>query len=197
MILYQNGELEISIIEESDKESVLKLFSENDFGCDYESGALRPSNEQFIQIMDDVICKKTDEESIFVLRKNGKVIGYESMFIGYGRLNIGHIAVEKSERGNDYGKLLTNCAIMVAENEGREVALWCNHLDKYLKSMGFETRDKIHYLHKYQGIKTPDLPQIFVSIEDYKKREAEKIKKESDDFAKFLESDWAKIILGL
>lgn len=197
MILFKNEDLEISTIEKSDKEMVLKLFSENDFGCDYETGSLRPSNDQFSKIIDDIISGKTDEESVFVLRKNGKVIGYESMFVSFDRLKIGHIAVDKSERGNNYGKLLTNCAIMVAENEGRKVVLWCNHLDEYLKSMGFKTNDGIHYLHEYQGIKTEGLPKIFVSVEDYKKRQEEKSKKEAEDFKKFLESDWGKTILGL
>ena len=197
MILFQYENLEVSTIEEADKNAVIKLFSENDFGCDYESGALRPTDAQFSKIIDDIILGKTDEANIFVLRKNGKVIGYESMFVEYDRLNIGHIAVEKNERGNDYGKLLTQCAIMVAENEGREVFVWCNHLDKYLKSMGFETHDKIHYLHTYQGIKTEGLPVLFVSAKEYKKRQDEKRKKEVDDFKSFLESDACKIIFDI
>ena len=194
MILFKQDGLEISTIENSDKQRVLELFSENDFGCDFESGALRPTNSQFSKIIDDIISGKTDEENIFVLRKNGKVIGYESMFVEYSRLVIGHIAVDRAERGNDYGKLLTNCAIMVAENEGRSVSVWSNHLDKYLKSMGFETSDRIHYLHKYQGIKTPELPQIFVSVDKYKKRQEEKSKKEVEKFRKFLESDFGKLL---
>lgn len=197
MILFEQDGLEVSTIEASDKEMVIKLFSENDFGCDFESGALRPTNSQFSKIIDDIISGKTDEENIFVLRKNGKVIGYESMFVEFSRLVIGHIAVNETERGNDYGKLLTNCAIMVAENEGRDVAVWSNHLDKYLKSMGFETNDKIHYLHKYQGIKTPGLPVLFVSPEEYKKRQDKKLEEETERFRKFLESDASKMIFDL
>lgn len=197
MILFKQDDLEISIIENSDKKTVQKLFAENDFGCDYESSALRPSDNQFSKIIDDIVDGKADEESIFVLRKNGKTIGYASMYVEYNRLIIGHIAVEKSERGNDYGKLLTQCAIMVAENEGREVFVWCNHLDKYLKSMGFETSDNIHYLHTYKGIKTPGLQKIFVSQQDYDARQKERMKKETEDFKKFLESDACKMIFDL
>ena len=193
MIFFKQGDLEISTIENQDKQRVLELFSENDFGCDYESGALRPTNAQFLKFMDNIISGKTDEEYIFVLRKNGNVIGYASTFVDYERLVIGHIAVDKSERGNDYGKLLTNCAIMVAENEGRSVSVWSNHLDKYLKSMGFETIDGIHYLHEFQGIKTPGLTTIFVSIEEYKKRQEERSKREVERFKKFLESSKGKL----
>lgn len=197
MVLFKQDDLEISTIENSDKEAVQKLFAENDFGCDYEASALRPSDNQFAKIIDDIVAGRTDEENIFVLRKNGKVIGYESMYVEYDRLNIGHIAVDKKERGNDYGKLLIHCAIMVAENEGSEVAVWCNHLDEYLKSMGFETSDKIHYLHAYQGIKTTGLPTLFVSPEDYKKRQQKRMENEAEDFKKFLESDACKMIFDL
>ena len=193
MIFFKQDDLEISTIENQDKQRILELFSENDFGCDYESGALRPTNAQFSKSMDNIISDKTDEEYIFVLRKNGNAIGYASTFVDYERLIIGHIAVDKSERGNDYGKLLTNCAIMVAENEGRSVSVWSNHLDKYLKSMGFETIDGIHYLHEFQGIKTLGLPKIFVSIEEYKKRQEEKSKREVERFKKFLESSKGRL----
>jgi len=193
MIFYKQDDLEISTIENQDKKKVIELFSENDFGCDYESGALRPTNSQFSKLIDDIISEKTDEEYIFVLRKNGNVIGYASTFVDYDRLVIGHIAVDKSERGKDYGKLLTNCAIMVAENEDRSVSVWSNHLDKYLKSMGFVTTDGIHYLHEFQGMKTPGLPTIFVSIEEYKKRQDEKSKREVERFKNFLESGMGKL----
>lgn len=197
MILYQKDDLEISIIDNSDKKAVLNLFSENDFNCDPETGALRPTNDQFLNIMDDIILGKNDESNIFVLKKNGKVIGYVSMFVEYDRLNIGHIAVEKSQRNNGYGCLLTNCAIMVAENEGREVSLYCLYPNSYLKSLDFKTSDGIHYLHVNQGIKTPALPKLFVSIEDYKKRQKDKSKKQIENFRKFLESDDLKKIWDL
>lgn len=42
MILLNDGYTQISTIEESDKQDVLNLFSKNNFGCDAETGAIRP-----------------------------------------------------------------------------------------------------------------------------------------------------------
>ena len=195
MKLYNKGKITISTIEESDKEKILEYFSENDFNCSYETGALRPSNGQFLQIMDNIISGKDDESNVFVLKKNGEVIGYESMFVEYDILHIGHIAVKKSERGNGYGKLLTKLAILVAENEDRDVALYCDYPNSYLEKLGFKTKDRVHYLYKRKGIKSKGLKRLFVKPEEYSKRKDEEMKKEVDRFKKFLDSDIVKAIL--
>ena len=52
MEIYKNNEITITTIEEQDKNKVLKYFSENTFNCDYETGALRPTNGEFSHIMD-------------------------------------------------------------------------------------------------------------------------------------------------
>ena len=57
MTLFKKRDIEISVIEEQDKPKVLKCFQDNDFNCDYESGSLRPSDSQFIKIMDKIISK--------------------------------------------------------------------------------------------------------------------------------------------
>ena len=139
--------------------------------------------------------KKDDESNVFVLKKNGEVIGYESMFVEYDILHIGHIAVKSSERGNGYGKLLTKLAILVAENEDRDVALYCDHPNSYLEKLGFKTKDRIHYLYKRKGIKSKGLKRLFVKPEEYSKRKDEEMKKEVDRFKKFLDSDIVKAIL--
>lgn len=195
MRLYNKGKITISTIEESDKEKVLEYFSENDFNCGYETGTLRPSNEQFLQIMDDIISGKDDESNIFVLKRNGEVIGYESMFVEYDILHIGHIAVKRSERGNGYGKLLTKLAILVAENEDRDVVLYCNYPNSYLERLGLKTKDKVHYLYKRKGIKSKGLKRLFVKPEEYRKRKDEETNKELDRFRKFLNSDIVKSML--
>lgn len=193
MVLFSDGYTEISTISTEDKPYVLKLYAENDFGCDAETGALRPSNEQFNLIMDNIILGKDDESNIFVLKEQGRLIGYVSCFVEYDRLVIGHIAVEKDRRGIGFGSLLTQFVTFVAENEGRNVALFCTHRDSCFKKLGLETTDGIHYIYERQNIKYPEIPSpLFVSIEEYKKRQEIKAKKEQERFVKFLKSDIAK-----
>ena len=190
MIIYNKEGIIVSTIEEEDKEKVLEYFSGNTFNCEHETGALRPTNNQFMQIMEGIISGKDDENSILVLRKDGEVIGYESMYVEYDRLNIGHIAVKESERGKGYGELLTRLAILIAENEDRDVGLYCLYPNnRYFKKLGLETNDNIHYLYKRKGIKTEGLPKLFVSVSEYRKRQEQAVKAENKRFAEFLNSD--------
>lgn len=198
MNLYNKDGIIVSTIEEADKEKVLEYFSENTFNCDYETGALRPTNAQFMQIIEGIISGEDDENSILVLRKDGEIIGYESMYVEYDRLNIGHIAVKESERGNGYGELLTRLAILIAENEDRDVALYCQYPNNsYFKNLGLETKDNINYLYKRKGIKTEGLPKLFVSVSEYRKRQEEKIAKETKKFAEFLDSGIIQRLMNL
>ena len=196
MELYKKDGITIATIQETDKEKILKYFSENTFNCDYETGSLRPSESQFIKIMDDIISGKDDEQSILVIKKDNEVIGYLSMHVEYSRLNLGHIAVKKSERGKGYGKLLTKIAILIAENDDRDINLYCAYPNGYLKKLGFTTHDNIHYMYKRRGIKTENIPKLFVTVEDYKNRMEEKQKKETESFRKFLESGILDILNG-
>ena len=187
MVIYRNGNISISTIEENDKDKVLKYFSENSFNCNHLDDNLRPTNSQFLKIMDDIISGQDDESNIFVLKKNEQVIGYESMFVEYDRLIIGHIAVDKSERRCGYGELLTKLAIVIAENEGRNVGLYCNHLNSYLRKIGFETIDGIHYIYKRRKI-SKETPVFFVSVEKYRERKEKEIEQEVKRYTKFLQS---------
>ena len=45
------------------------------------------------------------------------------------------IADEKKERRQGYGQLLTKIAILVGENEDRDVSLRCHYPNKYLKKL--------------------------------------------------------------
>ena len=145
------------------------------------------SNTQFLNIMDNIIKGKDDESNIFVLKKDGEVIGYESMFVEYGRLIIGHIAVKKEERNKGYGQLLTELAVLIAELEGRDVSLFCKYKNSYLKKIGFETNDDIHYLYKRKK-QNKEVPMFFISVEEYRKRKQKEMEEETKSFAKFLES---------
>lgn len=196
MTIYQKDNITISTIEAIDKEKVLEYFSENHFNCDYETGALRPSNHQFLQSMDDIISLKDDESNILVLKKDNEVIGYESMFVEYDRLHIGHIAVKKSERKKGYGELLTRIAILVAENEDRDVSLYCRYPNRYLEKIGFKTSDQIHYLYKRRNRKIEGLPKLFVTVTEYKERKQKEQEEDIQKFREFLNSDIMKLILN-
>ena len=198
MTLYEKKDIEISVIEEQDKTKVLQYFQENDFNCDYESGALRPSDSQFVKIMDNIISKKDNTSSIFVLKKKGEVIGYISMYVEYDRLHIGHIAVDKKERGKGYGTLMTKLAIAVAENESRDVCLYCSKPNNCFDKLPFRKLDNVHYLYERKNRKKDkSLPQIFISVEDYKKMRDNELKKEVDNFSKFLNSNIFDIMKDL
>lgn len=188
MELYKKDNISISTIEEKDKEKVLKYFSENTFNCDAETGSLRPTNYQFNQIMDEIILGKDDESNIFVLKKDNEVIGYESIFVEYDRLTIGHIAVDKNERGNGYGELLIKIAILIAENDDRDVTVYCNYRNNVFSKIGFEGIDNIHFIYKRKGSKNELLPKLFVSVEEYKKREEQKIIDNTKQFGEFLKT---------
>lgn len=187
MLIYRNKNISISTIEENDKYKVLEYFSENSFNCSCLDNDLRPTNTQFLNIMENIIKGKDDESNIFVLKKDGEVIGYESMFVEYDRLTIGHIAIKKEERNKGYGQLLTELAVLIAELEGRDVSLFCKHKNSYLKKLGFETNDEIHYLYKRKK-QNKEVPMFFISVEEYRKRKQREMEEETKSFAKFLES---------
>lgn len=191
MVLYENGEISVSTIEKQDEDKVVGYFLENDFNCDGESGALKPSENQFRNIIQSVI-DGDDENNIFVLKKNAEPIGYISMFVEYGKLELGHIAVDKNERGKGYGKLLTELAIDVAEQDGRDVSLYCLYPNSFLRKLGFKSEDNVHYLRKRTGNFSNKMPKIFVGVEEYSKRQELKAQKEVERFKSFLNSDFMK-----
>ena len=190
MILFEDNDVSIATIEEQDKAKVMQYFLENDFNCDRESGSLKPSERQFSEIIDGIISGEDDENNIFVLRKNDEALGYVSMFVEYNRLNLGHIAVDKNERGKGYGKLLTEMATKVADHDGREVALFCFYPNGFLAELGFESHDNIHYLRQPKLYVGASLPKLFVSKEEYAKRKELESAREHESFVNFLKSDF-------
>ena len=197
MVLYAKNDITISIIETEDIPAVLGYFLENDFSCDFEMSALKPSVSQFRKEIEDIIDGKDDESNVFVIKKCNTTIGYAYCFVDYSLLKIGHIAIDKNERGNGYGTILTKLITRVAENEGRSVSLECNYPNNCFEKMGFITYDGFHFKHKSKGRKSSKLPILFCSNEEYERRKEETFKKEVDNFAKFLDSDIAKFIMGL
>ena len=185
MILYNKNNITISTIEEQDKEIVLKYYQENTFNCDYESGSLRPTIKEFIKIMDSIIYDNNDEENILIIKNNNKAIGYLSMFVEYDRLVLGHIAMDKKQRNKGYGKLLTELSILIAENEDRNIRLYCHYNNRFLKELGFTTSDNIHYYY-HTNKKKNNLPKLFVSIDEYKKRQEQKQEENLERFNKIL-----------
>ena len=154
MVFYEKENIKVRIVEEKDIPYILKYFEENDFNCDIETGALRPSKEKFKSIMEDIISGEDKTETVLVLEKDGIAIGYLSCFVEYDRLNLGHIAVKKEERNNGYGKLLTKIAINIASNENRDVVLsYYYKNNSYLKDLGFKTKDNFFYIWSEKKLK--------------------------------------------
>ena len=126
------------------------------------------------------------------------MLGYVSCFVEYDRLHIGHIAVDKAHRGLGYGKMLTKLAISVAESTGRDVSLYCSHSNPLFAKMDFECLDGVHFHHKarkFHPIKK--YPKLFVDIDTYKARKDAEMKKQTDSFKKFLESDAFKVLMNM
>ena len=188
MELYRKNNISVVTLEEEHKNKILDLYNHESFNCDFETGSLRPSNSELNDLMDKII-DGYNLESILVLLKNKDVIGYLSMFIEYDRLHLGHIAVDKNERNKGYGKLLTCVAILLAENDDRDVTMYCNYPNRYLKELGFKTPDGVHYLYKHMGVKTPELPKIFASIDEYKVIKSRESEESINKFSNFLKNN--------
>lgn len=195
MNLYKKDNIEISLIEENDINAVLKLFDSFDFNVNLDTG-VRPSTDQFESIIRSNMNKDEKLETVLVLKKDGEVIGYLSCFIDYSMLTIGHIAVKKSEQHQGYGRILTYIAMLLASSSNRNVSCVCYHKNKYLKQLGFETRNNVCYY--FQGrLDCENIPDIFVSLEEYKRLKQIEMDKELESFKKFLESDIGKHLLSL
>lgn len=197
MVLYEKDDIVISTLDKESIPDILKYFGENDFNCDYESGSLRPSNEKFREIMEEILVTENKIEEVLALKKEGKCIGYLACHVEYSRLNIGHIAVDRKERSKGYGRLLTLVALEIANNEGRDVALQCYYNGKkYWPELGFETRDGVHYLYRCKNIKN-NLPKIFMSCEEYEEMMSIEQEKQLQSYRSFLNLDIMKRILEI
>lgn len=190
MTLYQKDNIKVRIVEEKDVPYILKFFNENSFNCDFETNSLRPSTFQFEEIIREVIKGECLTETVLVLEKDNICIGYLLCYIEYDRMHLGHIAIKKNERNKGYGKLLTIIALKIASNENRDVSLTCYYKNNsYLKSLGFNTSDNIHYLWKGPKVRN-EYPIIFMTNEEYKKMKELEMEKELADWTNFLNSDF-------
>lgn len=186
MILYKTNDLVIETIKRDDIDEVIKLFNSTNFNCDPESGALRPMDWQFRQIMENIINGDRLNQ-VLVLKKADRVIGYLSCYVEYDVLNLGHIVVLEEERNQGYGKLLTEIAIGLASNDNRRVSLTCFYKNvRFLQELGFQ---KIGCSYIFKGnIKNPSLPSLFMSNEEYKIMADENFKRDRERWNSFLDS---------
>lgn len=190
MILYKNNNIEISTVNEKDILDIIDLFSSTSFNCDYESGALRPTVNQFKKIIHEIIMGDR-ENQVLVLKEDNSVIGYLSCFIQYNTLILGHIVVNEKVRNKGYGKLLTSIALELASLGNRRVKLDCYYSEpKYLYELGFRKVGASSYI--WEGKIKSNLPNLFESTEEYERNQNEKLKKEMDSWNRFLESDFMK-----
>lgn len=197
MLLYKKDNISISLIEESDIEEVLKLFSENTFNVTPDTG-MKPTSYQFEEVIRENMNKETKKkETVLVLKSDDAVIGYLSCFIDYSRLTLGHIAVNEAYQHRGYGRLLTITAMHLASLSNRDVDCICYHRNKYLKSLGFETEDDIFYIFRGRLDVKIGTPDIFMSIEEYKEMKKRENEREVEDYSKFLDSDIGKMLLNL
>lgn len=196
MILYRNRnkKIKIRIVEERDIPYILKYFKENDFNCDYGTGALRPSNYEFEEIIREVINKKDRTQTVLVIEKDGECIGYLACHVSYDRMRLGHMAIKKEERNNGYGKLLITVALKIASNENRDVSLTCYYGNKsYWKILEFDTTDNVHY---YCDVKKErnSYPTIFMTCEEFKQMREIEAQEELEEWGNFLGSGPMKYI---
>lgn len=195
MVFYKKDNIEISLIEENDIDSVLKLFESFDFNITLDTG-MKPSTSTFESIIRTNLDLEKKYDTVLVLKKDGLVIGYISCYLDYSRLVLGHIAIDESFQHQGYGRLLTYVAMMLASKSNRDVSCICYHRNKYLRTLGFFTYDGIHYM--FEGrLDSEDLPDVFMSLEEYADFREKELNKEVEEFSKFLESDLGQLILNL
>lgn len=196
MIFYDKDGIVIRLVEEKDINNIIDLFSKNNFNCDFESGSLKPSNNQLESIIRDSVNNENRTEGFLVLEKDNNFIGYLAMHIDYDRLVLGHIAVKKNERHKNYGRMLTFVALNIASNEDREVICQCFNPKNYLVKIGFRHLGGGTYYKKTKHV-DKKIPKVFMSIEDYKALQDKKMKQEVDDFKNFLNSDVARLLMKM
>ena len=184
MIIYNNQNIKIETIQEETRNKVMELFLDKNSNMHPLDVEIKPTASQFGMIIDKIIKDKDDENIILVLKKEDEVIGYIYLFVHYDKLIIGNVCVEKKERRQGYGQLLTKIAILVGENEDRDVSLRCHYPNKYLKKLGFTELDSSYYLYKRKGLKSPNFPTFFIGIEEFEKRRKNDIKKHVKSISK-------------
>lgn len=195
MVFYKKDNIEISLIEEKDIDAVLKLFESFDFNVTLDTG-IKPSTSTFESIIRTNLALEKKYDTVLVLKIDDVVVGYISCYLDYSRLVLGHIAVDESYQHQGYGRLLTYVAMMLAAKTNRDVSCICYHRNKYLRTLGFFSYDGIHYI--FEGrLDSNDLPDVFMSIDEYANFREEEINKEVEEFSKFLESDLGQLILNL
>lgn len=177
MTIYNNQGIKIETIEEETREKVMELFLDKNSNMHPLDQNNKPTVLQFQTIIDKIIKNNDDENNILVLKKEDEVIGYIYLFVHYDKLIIGNIFVKKEHRQKGYGQLLTKIAILVAENEDRDVSLLCYYPNKYLKRLGFIELDGPYYIYKHKGVKNPNFPTFFIGIEEFNQRRKKEIKK--------------------
>lgn len=195
MILYQKDDLEISLIEEDDIEDVIELFESFDFDINYGTGN-KPISSTFRRIIKQNLSREEKIDTVLVLRKDLKVIGYLSCFVDYSRIVLGHIAINSDYQHRGYERLLTLVSMYLASKSNRDVSCVCYHQNKYLTDLGFETNDGINYMFKGR-LEEDCVPDIFISIEDYSELQRKEAKEEIERFKRFLDSPLGKHILSL
>lgn len=176
MLFYDRDGIKVETLKLQDKEKVLDYYAKDTLDCNYEASILKINTENFRKIIDDLVLEKTDEINIFVLKKNDQVIGYETMYIDCDRLHIGSIIIDKKEQDKGYDELLIRLAVLVAENDQRDVSLYCDRDNKCLEKIGFKTTDNIYYFYEKIGLKIEWYPKIFASVDEYRKRYNQKQK---------------------
>lgn len=196
MELYNNNDVSISLIEEEDIEDVIKLFSSNTFNVDF-GNSIRPTNYEFEQIIRENMQKEKKLDTVLVLKEKGVFCGYLSCFVEFSRLVLGHIAVSLEYQHNGYGRLLTLVALYLASKQNRDVSCVCYYPNKYLKSLGFRSIDDVSYLFEGRLDYPEGIPDIFISIEEYKEIKDKEYEKEIQAFKDFLDSDFGLFLKNL
>jgi len=183
MQLYQKDDLEVSLIEESDIEEVIKLFDSFDYIVTHDKED-KPASSSFKNIIIENLSKTEKKDTVLVLKKNSKVIGYLSCFVDYSQIVLGHIAVNSAYQHRGYGRLLTLVSMYLASKSNRDVSCVCYHVNKYLTDLGFEKQNGIHYIFKGR-LEADYIPDIFISKEDYEELKRKESEEEIERFKHF------------
>lgn len=201
MIIYQSRNVIVRTIEDGDCQDYLKLFDEENFGCNGINENQKPSLYETKKFLQSVIDKETIDKEVLVLEAMREFVGYVTVSRPHkNQYHIGSIAVRREKRKQGYGTILLDIVKELARRDNCHIKLECiNESFKYFENQGFKNSGRFNFIYEERknqiqksSIKSNFIKPIFVDYsilkEERQRRDEEGLSKEHESFQKFLKS---------
>ena len=196
-LLYKNA-ITIRTIEEKDKGSYLRLYSETDFGSEL-FGEPKPPIYYEEQIITDIIEKRIISEEILILEKRNQLIGYAVVARESENIyHIGQLVITRKERNKGYGTFLLQIIKNLAANDNSNITLEClTSATSFFKKQGFELIGGASYIFKNNNKSYKPGISIFPPYDIIKQEIEQSEKQRAKIFMDFLDSPLFKNITDM